>query len=277
MATEAMAAAVDLTIRLVAVGIAIAGVETIIDRAAYRRGGPFEAAVFETLQGFKPPALLQGSAGIIGLAMIQTAAAALLVMGGPLGSTGRHALVAATVSFVLIRWRRVLGGDGAEQVSAIVLISLTLALLPGWNDVRIGIAVVFITAQAVLAYFTAGIAKLVSPVWRGGTAVPAIINTHGHGLALASSLFHRHASLGRWSSWSVMTFELFFPAVLLAPAPIAEALLAVGLLFHLACAIVMGLNGFLWAFPATYPCVWACRNALRGANWPWALFTGQPS
>jgi hypothetical protein len=262
MAAEAMLAALDITVRLAAVGVAIAGVETVVDRAAYRRGGPFGAEVFQILRGVGPPAILDASPAIVRLAAIQIAAAALLVVVGPLGIAGRVALVAVTLSTTLIRWRRVLGGDGAEQLTAIVFISATLALLPGWNELRISIVVAFIGAQVVLAYVTAGLAKLVSPVWRGGTAVPAIVNTHGHGLALATNLFTRHPVLGRYAGWAVMTFELLFPVVLLSPTPIAESMLMVGVLFHVSCAVVMGLNGFLWAFPATYPCVLACRSAL---------------
>ena len=34
--------------------------------------------------------------------------------------------------------------------------------------------------------------------------------------------------------------------------------LAGGLLFHVASAVLMGLNTFLWAFGATYPAVFYC-------------------
>lgn len=214
MAAEAMAAALDLTVRLAAVGATISGVETIVDRGAYRGSGPFGADVFQILRGFRPPAVLDVWPAIVGLAAIQTTAAALLVMNGPLGLMGRVALVAVTISSTLIRWRRVLGSDGAEQLTAIIFISATLALLPGSNDIRIGMAVAFVGAQAVLAYVTAGLAKLVSPVWRAGTAVPAIVNTYGHGLPLATRLFDRHPVLGRYAGWAVMTFELLFPFVL---------------------------------------------------------------
>jgi hypothetical protein len=37
--------------------------------------------------------------------------------------------------------------------------------------------------------------------------------------------------------------------------------LAVGLSFHVGCAVSMGLNNFLLAFPATFPCV------LVGSAW----------
>ena len=262
MAFETMAMALDGTVRVAAAGAAIGAVETIIDRGAYHRGGPFGPEAFAILRGYMPPALIAAPVGVAAVAAVQAMAATLLVIAGPFGIVGRSALLAVTVATTLIRWRRVLGGDGAEQLSAIIFISATLALLPGSNELRVLLAVTFITAQAVLAYFTAGFAKLLSPIWRSGAAVPAIVNTHGHGLPLATDLFNRFPLLGKFAGWAVMTFELLFPAVLLLPTPGAEGMLVVGLLFHVSCAFVMGLNGFLWAFPATYPCVLACRVAL---------------
>src|SRR3989304_154443 len=56
-------------------------------------------------------------------------------------------------------------------------------------------------------------------------------------------------------TYSVITFELMFPLVLVVPPRIALLFLSVGALFHLANAFAMGLNCFLWAFVATYPAV----------------------
>ena len=43
---------------------------------------------------------------------------------------------------------------------------------------------------------------------------------------------------------------------------VVVAFLVIGLAFHLGCAVLMGLNSFLWAFPAAYPCVLASREIL---------------
>lgn len=262
MTTDTIAFALELTVRLAAVGLVIGGMETIVDRDAYNRTGPFASSVFTILRGFTLPALVASSSAILVCAVLQAAAAAFLVIAGPFASLSPCMLVTSTITSTLIRWRRVLGGDGAEQLTAIILISTTLASLPGWSNASISIVVVFVTAQAILAYFTAGFAKLVSPIWRSGIAVPTIVNTSGHGLALATTMLDRFPSSGRWIGWSVIAFEIVFPAALLAPLPIAHSILAIGVVFHVGCAIVMGLNGFLWAFPATYPCVLASRVVL---------------
>ena len=41
------------------------------------------------------------------------------------------------------------------------------------------------------------------------------------------------------------------------------AILAAGVLFHAACALLMGLNRFFWAFCGCYPAVWATSMLLR--------------
>jgi len=149
-------------------------------------------------------------------------------------------------------------------MSDIVLISAILAFLPVPSETRITLAVVFIAAQAVLSYFTAGVAKLVSPMWRSGTALPAILGTYNHGLAWVSRSMETRPSIGLVLGWAVILFEVSFPLVLIAPQPVAIVALGVGLTFHLGCAVLMGLNSFVWPFPATYVCVLAIRGSLVG-------------
>ena len=264
MSAEAMAGALDVAVRLVAVGLAITGAELIADRRAFTAGGPFGPQVFAALRSADPPTLLAGSRGVSVVAAVQVIAAAVLAALGPLSVPGRGALVALGITTTLFRRRRVIGGDGAEQMSDIVLICALLAVLPVPGDDRITLAVVFITAQAVLSYFTAGVAKLVSPMWRGGRALPAILGTYSYGLAPVSRIMESRPAVGLVLGWSVIIFEVLFPLVLIAPPSVAVAALGVGLTFHLGCAVLMGLNSFVWPFPATYACVLAIRGSLVG-------------
>src|ERR1700754_4213072 len=149
-------------------------------------------------------------------------------------------------------------------MSDIVLIAAALALLPVPGDTRIILAVIFIAAQAVLSYFTAGVAKLISPIWRRGEAMPAILGTYIHGLAPVSRVMASRPALGFVLGWTVILFEVSFPVVLIAPESVAVAILGVGLTFHLVSAVLMGLNSFVWPFPATYACVLAARASLVG-------------
>jgi hypothetical protein len=54
---------------------------------------------------------------------------------------------------------------------------------------------------------------------------------------------------------ALVLWESGFVIALIAPRPVLWMMLAAGLVFHLSCAWVMGLNTFLWAFAAGYPCV----------------------
>ena len=264
MAAEAMAGALDVAVRLVAIGLAITGAELIADRRAFTASGPFGPQVFAALRGARPPRLLAGSRGVSIVAITQVIAAAVLVAFGPLSVPGRCVLAVLGITTTLIRRRRIIGGDGAEQMSDIVLISALLAVLPMPADSRITLAVVFIAAQAVLSYFTSGVAKLVSPMWRSGSALPAILGTYNHGLAPVSRIMESRPAIGFVLGWSVILFEVLFPLVLIAPPSVAIAALGVGLTFHLGCAVLMGLNSFVWPFPATYACVLAIRESLVG-------------
>ncbi len=53
-----------------------------------------------------------------------------------------------------------------------------------------------------------------------------------------------------------MAFELTFVVALVTPLPVVIVLLGAGVAFHVGCAVLTGLNSFVWAFPATYACVW---------------------
>jgi hypothetical protein len=58
-------------------------------------------------------------------------------------------------------------------------------------------------------------------------------------------------------------WESVFPIALLVPPKILLLILAMGLIFHISCAWVMGLNTFIWAFLATYPAVIFANQELR--------------
>jgi hypothetical protein len=264
MPADAMADALGVTVRLVAIGLAITGSELFADRGAFAPAGPFAPQVFAALRGANPPALIAGSRAVSAVAIAQVIAAVVLVAFGPMSALGRGSLVVLVITTTLIRRRRIIGGDGAEQMSDIVLITAVLALLPVPSDARITLAVVFIAAQAVLSYFTSGVAKLVSPMWRSGAALPAILGTYNHGLAWVSRMMETRPKIGLVLGWAVILFEVSFPLVLIAPQSVAIVALGVGLTFHLGCAVLMGLNSFVWPFPATYACVLAIRGILVG-------------
>jgi len=154
------------------------------------------------------------------------------------------------------------GSDGSETV---LTISLTTLALSRWfgSDPRARQACLwFIAAQSCLSYGIAGVAKAISPVWRDGSAVRDIFRTKMFGHKLAFSVLRERPKMARALGQLTIVGETLFPLVLVAPKPIARALIGVGASFHLGNAVFMGLNRFVWAFLGTYPAIVYCSRAL---------------
>lgn len=152
---------------------------------------------------------------------------------------------------ILLRVRQHVGDDGADQMLLILSISLGFGLLIG-TEQAVFAASVFIGAQAILAYSTAGIAKLLSPTWRRGT-VAEIFRTRMYGTPAAARVLSASPFLNLLLSWSVILLECSFLLAAFVPIPILYCLLFCMFLFHVGASVVMGLNTFLWTFSATFP------------------------
>ncbi|MFG3258991.1 alpha/beta fold hydrolase [Streptomyces sp. NPDC048172] len=111
----------------------------------------------------------------------------------------------------------------------------------------------FLAAQVCMAYFTSGAAKLISPVWRDGTAIPEIFRTNMFGDSRFFEAVRDRPWLAKSVAWATILGEMAFPLVLVAPKPVARGILASGTAFHLANARFMGLNRFIWSYCSTYP------------------------
>ncbi|WP_292811855.1 hypothetical protein [Microbacterium sp.] len=248
--------ALDLACRIAAVGVLVGALEQWHIRERFAAGGVLGP----------PPAARSDvrSRMLLLLVAAQVIAALIVITVGVASPPGWVALCLLVIAFTSLRVLRRVGGDGAEQMASIVLIATALVAPAFPGDVRVALAVAFIAAQAVLAYLTSGVAKFVSPVWRDGTGLRGILSTVDHGTPAIGRWLGRHPGLSVAASWATIGFECGFVLALVLPPPLAGAVLGVGLAFHAACAALMGLNSFLWAFPATYPCVWVANEAVRG-------------
>ncbi|MBE2269422.1 MAG: hypothetical protein IAE80_14400 [Anaerolinea sp.] len=158
-------------------------------------------------------------------------------------------------STLLFNARQTYGGDGADQMLSLLALTLLLCLNPFSTPLTLSAGLWFIALQACTAYCAAGVAKLISPVWRGGDAVYKVFNTGSYGIASVGQYLGKHKTMRLLLSWSVMIAETLFPLVLFLPAPFNWVFLAWGAVFHLLNALIMGLNTFFWAFLATYPAI----------------------
>lgn len=158
------------------------------------------------------------------------------------------------------------GFDGSDPLAFVTYACSVLEKTFG-EDRRAREAVVaFLAAQACLSYATSGVSKLVSPVWRDGSAIPRIFRTETLGDAFLHRVVRDRPWLAKTLAWSTIAGELSFPLVLVAPPPVARAILAAGAAFHLGNARLMGLNRFVWSYCATYPAVAHVSRSLGGSG-----------
>ncbi|MFO0874090.1 MAG: hypothetical protein U0575_08985 [Phycisphaerales bacterium] len=245
--------------RLAAIGVAVSSAEYLVNRDVLRDGGLMSWDVGRVRSRWQAGGPLGTTLGavvaypnvLVTMALRLVLAVALAVGAERLAFSAWLTLPTALLLIVMpLRTRY--GHDGADQMGAVVLVSLSIGNLvatPLARDLALG----FIAVQAVLAYTIAGLAKLKGRGWRNGTALIKVAGTDIYG----------HPTVGRWlrawpraalvSSWFIMAWETCFPCIFVIPRPWSLAYLATGVMFHLSNAIVMGLNTFLWSFMAAYP------------------------
>ncbi len=162
------------------------------------------------------------------------------------------ALRAAAAVLLLIEMKRhYFSVDGSDEMMLLFLAATSLGAI-GNSTLYVAW---FLAAEVVLAYTTAGAYKAASPFWQKGNALLSITRTRAFGHPHISQLLRRYPLLAHASELSLLLWESGFIIALVAPRPVLWMVLAAGILFHLSCALVMGLNTFLWAFAAGYPCV----------------------
>ena len=253
--------AVQIVIWIHAFSVTIAGLEYIRVGADFGPTGAFAWNVFRTTgDAFRMPGTLNKAHLALfsrpgTLAVIATQVVAALVAAAlPMRTWAQWtALVISCVGLGLLAWRQRYGQDGADQMNLIVAVTLVLTVGPFQSMTALRLGLAFLAAQLALSYVSAGVAKLISPVWRSGAAVGLVLNSASYGSRQAGALLKRLPWLGQMLTWSVIAFEVSFPAALFLAWPWVALPMAFGAFFHVSIAIVMGLNNFVPAFLSTYP------------------------
>ena len=155
----------------------------------------------------------------------------------------------------LCQARSRLGMNGADQLNSFVLGAFVLCEALGNGPFGTKAFLVALTAQAILCYFTSGIAKVRGETWRKGSALAGILGTTMYGTPPIGKLLGRSRLAGLGLCWAVMAWEIGFLLVLLGPRPLVLVLLLGGVTFHVGTSILMGLNDFLLSFLAVYPAI----------------------
>jgi hypothetical protein len=252
---------------LVSLAVALWSLEFLSLSRQFEPRGVFSSSVFDSTRARGSGVrefVLRGIGSPKGLRLtllLRLAAAVVIAFATAWPGILSLALACAITTGVLLSYRCGGGGEGADQMTTVVLAGLlacSLAALGRWSYGSAGLW--FIAAQCCLAYCAAGIAKLGSPLWRSGDAVVKVMKTASFGSTRMWKLTSSHPLLGRVTCWSVIVFECLFPAAMILPKPFMYAILLAGAAFHLALAFVMGLNNFVWAFLAAYPAVVYCNE-----------------
>jgi hypothetical protein len=259
------------TASVASMGVVIDCLEVLVNRREYAPGGIYNHEVLRTshrwmLQG-PSAAVLDGLfryPNYLGLVGVQLAAALLLFT--QLSPALAPALIALILGCrLLTHLRNQFGLDGSDQMLVMVFGGLMFFHVmpePAAKAVALG----FIAAQSLLSYFTAGFAKLISPVWRSGAAIGGILNTTSYGSSSVAKILLGSPLLARLVCWSVLVFECALPLLVFLGMEGALTFMVVGAAFHLSVAVLMGLNSFVWAFCATYPCLFFLAGKLEALS-----------
>lgn len=183
-------------------------------------------------------------------------ACSVAVIAAPSSSSLRRCAVPSLAALLWIKSHRsVYGSDGSDQVAMLSATVCSAAHLPFLRDREQQVLIAFLGAQSILSYTVAGIAKLISPLWRDGSALTGILRTRTYGDRDLHRLLSRRPYLAKHTARTVSVLETAAPLLLVLPDRIRRV--GIGLMgsFHVVNARYMGLNRFLWAFVATYPAV----------------------
>lgn len=154
-----------------------------------------------------------------------------------------------------LRFRGNVNG-GSDAMLFTVLGGLAVAQLPMVSRVVHEGGVLYIAAQLTLSYVRAGLVKAKEPSWWRGEALAAFLALPAYGVpAWVPRRLPHDALLLRVASVSVMGFECAAPLAWFDPVA-CLVVIGVALAFHLATAVVFGLNRFLLAWSAALPSLW---------------------
>jgi hypothetical protein len=244
------------------VAVVIGSLETLFSWRDCTAGSIFDGrqlARLTILDGSAPARRLLGwlftTPALLALTLVRLICGVVLLL--PSTSPTLRGIAAATAFLIggALIWRNRFGTDGSDQMAAIVLAGVAVGSLFPPTDLAVRVALAFIAIQACLAYGVAGIAKVLSPVWRSGQIIGAIMATETWGSRSFAAWLTSSRAASLLVCWMVIAAECTFPAVFIAPTWLAVALLGWGLSFHVMCALTMGLNTFFWAFVAAYPAI----------------------
>lgn len=173
-----------------------------------------------------------------------------LMLAVGIGTAAAEALLLLTSAIILKRCDGPYNG-GSDRLAVLMLFCLLLAnTLPQqrWRELALG----YLAAQLLLSYAMAGWVKIVNPDWRNGRALNDVFAFSAYPVSEKLRALAQRPRLLFYASWGVMLFELVFPLSLL-DARLLPTALVLAAVFHIANALLFGLNRFVWVWISAYP------------------------
>jgi hypothetical protein len=191
-----------------------------------------------------------------------------LMWWGPVRSYAFSAgMLAIVLSCVLMQLRTVYAGDGAQQMNLLIGVAILLGFNAWARPLTGVVCLLFIAAQSMLSYFVSGAAKVISPIWMRGDALRKIMGTTAFGSELGFRLASIHPQFTRMLCRVTVVVEMLFPVLVLGPKWMMILFMLWGASFHVANAVLMGLNTFVWSYLATYPALYFLWVCVHRAGW----------
>ncbi len=154
---------------------------------------------------------------------------------------------------------------GSDTMSILVLLCLWLANLapsPMWQEIALG----YLALQLTLSYFQSGLVKIENAEWRSGKALREVFALTAYPVSESLRSLANRPQLLLNVSRAVILGELLFPLTLFHSITLTIALVFAGV-FHLANAVLFGLNRFVWSWLAAYPSVIWLQGRFSEITW----------
>ncbi len=248
-------------VRIFSIGIIISSIEYIARQNDYSDEGIFSWKVLKLTPAVLKNPLYKSQYdfffkknSFLILSYLRLLSSLVLVL-SPTSQCSIYCFTILAVSSFFLNFRNSIGNDGSDQMNTVVCLVLFISSIS--NNIQISIlGLFFIAAQAVLSYFAAGLAKFIGISWRNGMAIYEIMNTESYGYMPLANFLRKNSSIyTKIINWNIIIFECFFILIIILPTPYFLIFVIWGFFFHMFNAIFMGLNGFLWAFMASYPAI----------------------
>jgi len=247
---------------IIACGTLLSSLQWIANRRALTNDGVLSWSILSTRRAIwsrgwmvsVATPVLDDYGMMILLAARVSAAAALLTFPHHLQVRPLCLTVLVVTTFAMHLRSFPLGFSGADRMRLIVLGALFLRELAPHSDLATQACVWFIALQCCLSYVTAGLVKLSSADWRAGEVLPQVFCCHLFRHEKAATFLKQNPAASKSLSWMAMLLLTSFPLSLF-DTRVCAIYLAAMFLFHIANAILLGFNKFVWSWAATYPAV----------------------